>query len=127
MKEAADLDQQISDGLIKSLNTAKTQVLKTNKALLQQRINAIESGAKIDVKVAALKPNPEAAAELQKEINQLKKEIEGAKIEAAQYGGGLILAMKQAGIATQEQTLALLRMKYLSAKYGLAEVSTPFA
>jgi len=127
LKEAADLDQQISDGLIKSLNTAKTQVLKTNKALLQQRINAIESGAKIDVKVAALKPNPEAAAELQKEINQLKKEIEGAKIEAAQYGGGLILAMKQAGIATQEQTLALLRMKYLSAKYGLAEVSTPFA
>ena len=123
LTEAAATDKQFSGGLIKSLNTAKTEVLETNKALLQQRINAIESGAKIEVTVPAVKPNPEAAAALQKEIDNLKSEIEAAKAEAAQYSGGLVLSLKLAGIATQEQTLAMLQMKYLSAKYGLAEVT----
>ena len=35
---------------------------------------------------------------------------------------GWLLAMKAAAIATQEQTLALLQQRYLSAKYGLADI-----
>ncbi|MEQ4531295.1 MAG: hypothetical protein ABN478_08350, partial [Mixta sp.] len=125
IKAAHELDQQYTGGMIKSLNAAKTEVLETNKALLQQRINAIESGATIEIKVPALKPNPEAAEAIQKEINALKGEIEAAKIEAAQYSGGLVLSLKMAGIAAQEQTMALLQQKYLSAKYGLPEVKIP--
>lgn len=125
IKAAHELDQQYTGGMIKSLNAAKTEVLETNKALLQQRINAIESGATIEIKVPALKPNPEAAEAIQKEINALKGEIEAAKIEAAQYSGGLVLSLKMAGIAAQEQTIALLQQKYLSAKYGLPEVKIP--
>lgn len=115
-------DQQYSSGLIKSLIKAKLEVLETNKALLQQRINAIESGAKIETTVSSIKPDAEVAALLRKDIDNLTAEIDSARKEASQYTGGLVLAMKMAAIATQEQTLAMLQQRYLSAKYGLAEV-----
>lgn len=35
--------------------------------------------------------------------------------------GGLIKALRLATVATQEQTLAMLEQRYLSAKYGLAQ------
>ncbi|WP_306304617.1 hypothetical protein [Erwinia persicina] len=112
-----------SGGLIRSLVIAKIQVLETNRALIQQRINAIESGAKIDISIKGTKPNHEFADSISKEITSLKKEISDSKSEASQYSGGLILALKISAIATKEQTLAMLEQKYLSAKYGLAEVN----
>jgi hypothetical protein len=115
-------DNQYSGGLIKSLIKAKLEILETNKALIQQRINGIESRAKINITVTGSKPDPTVAASILNEIDGLKNEISTAKNDAAQYSGGLILAMKQAAIATKEQTLAMLQQKYLTAKYGLAEV-----
>ncbi|MDC9582997.1 hypothetical protein PSI15_15755, partial [Xenorhabdus sp. PR6a] len=111
-----------SGGLIKSLIGARLEVLETNKALLQQRINAIESGAKIEVIVSSLKPEPEVVEAIKTEIENLKSDIEVAKNDAAQYSGGLVQAMKLSAVAAQEQTLAMLQQKYLSAKYGLATV-----
>lgn len=115
-------EKTYSGGLIKSLVTAKIHVLETNRALIQQRINAIESGAKIDVLTEGTNPNPEMADSISKEITSLKKDISDSKNDASQYSGGLILALKISAIATKEQTLAMLEQKYLSAKYGLAEV-----
>lgn len=112
-----------SGGLIKSLITAKTEVLEVNKALLQQRINALESGAKVNIVIEQTQANQDLANKLEAEINQIKKEIESEKNEAKKYSGGLILSMKLATIATQEQTLATLQQKYLSAKYGLAPIN----
>lgn len=43
------------------------------------------------------------------EINQIKKKLK--ENEAKKYSGGLILSMKLATIATQEQTLATLHIK----------------
>lgn len=68
---AKEVDQQFSGGLIKNLTTARLEVLGTNKALLEQRINAIESGAKIDVVVSGTKPDPELAASIKTEIDNL--------------------------------------------------------
>ncbi len=115
-------ESKYSGGLIKSLIVAKLQVLETNKALIQQRINSIESGVKVDVVVKGLNPDLALADSIKNEIDSLKAEIVNSKNEASQYGGGLILALKTSALATQEQTLAMLEQKYLSAKYGLAEV-----
>ncbi|MDH2398169.1 hypothetical protein QDQ39_20395 [Providencia rettgeri] len=116
----ANLDQEkYAGGLIKSLIQTRTEVLETNKALLQQRINAIESGAKINIAIDGIQQNPELAKQLELEIAKVEEEIKAEKKEAEQYSGGLILSMKLATIATQEQTLAMLQQKYLSAKYGL--------
>ncbi|EKS6730891.1 hypothetical protein OSG44_004361 [Enterobacter mori] len=119
---AKEVDQQFSGGLIKNLTTARLEVLGTNKALLEQRINAIESGAKIDVVVSGTKPDPELAASIKTEIDNLTVKINEAKADASQYTGGLIQVLKLSAIATEEQSMAMLQQKYLTAKYGLAEV-----
>ena len=122
ISDAKSEDQKYSSGLIKGLIKTRLEVLETNKALLQQRINAIESGAKIETVISAVKPDLNSAASILKDIDGLKVEIDSAKKDASQYSGGLVLAMKAAAIATQEQTLALLQQRYLSAKYGLADI-----
>lgn len=127
-KEIADATQiqsQYAGGLIKDLTTARLEVLGTNKALLEQRIYAIEAGSKIDVAISSVKPNPESATAIKTEIDRLNIQVGEAKKEAGQYSGGLIQALKLSAIATQEQTLALLQQRYLIATYGLAEVNMP--
>ncbi|EPY7158017.1 hypothetical protein ACXEII_001808 [Klebsiella quasipneumoniae] len=119
---AKEVDQQFSGGLIKNLTTARLEVLGTNKALLEQRINAIESGAKIDVVVSGTKPDPELAASIKTEIDNLTVKINEAKADASQYTGGLIQVLKLSAVATEEQSMAMLQQKHLTAKYGLAEV-----
>jgi hypothetical protein len=111
-------------GLIKSLAVARVEILKTNGALLEQRIQAIESGAKLKVEVPATQPNEVLAASLSNEIATAKTAIALEKVDAAQYGG-LIQAIRLSTVATKEQTLAMLEQRYLSAKYGLALASVP--
>lgn len=113
-------NQNYSGGLIKTLISARVEILKTNQALIKQRIDAIESGAKITMDVPGAKPDEATAESVKTEIDALNGQIAQAKAEANQYSGGLVLAMKLAAIATQEQTMAMLQQRYLSAKYGLA-------
>jgi hypothetical protein len=89
-------------GLVKALVEARLEILKTTEALIQQRIHALESGAKITVEVAITEPNEEQAAQLQQEIDSQLAELERAKQEAAKYDGGLVGAMKEATVATQD-------------------------
>lgn len=110
----------ITGGLVKSLITTRLEILRTNKELIEQRIHAIESGAQITVSVPSYKPDPQEAERLDKEIDSQLAEIKSARDDANQYRGGLVLAMKLSQIATQEQTLAMLKQRQLMAKYGLA-------
>lgn len=132
-KELAQVESQISSsrtelkkyssGIVANLIYSKTEILEANKLLIQQRINAIESGAKITESVPATQPNPELAASIKNEIDKLNGEISSAKQDASKYNGGLVLSLKLSSIAMQEQTLAMLEQKYLSAKYGLPELN----
>lgn len=113
-------DANITGGLVKALITTRLEILRTNKALIEQRIHAVESGAKISVSVPSYKPDPQEAERIAKEIDSQLAEIKSAREDASQYSGGLVLAMKLSQIATQEQTLAMLKQRQLTAKYGLA-------
>lgn len=119
---ANETGKQFAGGLIKNLVTARLEVLGTNKALLEQRINAIEAGAKIEIAVSSVKPDPELASSIKAEMDTLNTRIDEAKADANQYTGGLIQALKLSTVATQEQSMAMLQQKYLIAKYGLAEI-----
>ena len=110
-------------GLIKLLATVRVEILKTNEALLEQRIQAIESGAKITIEVSGVEPNEALAASILNEITATKSEIAFEKADAERYGG-LIKALKLSTLATREQTLAMLQQRYLSAKYGLVQVGS---
>ena len=94
-----------SGGLIKDLITTRVEVLKTNQALLEQRILAVQSKSSVTVATVASNADEELASKLAAEIAQTKVDIASAKAEAAQYSGGLILALKLSTIATSEQTL----------------------
>jgi len=111
-----------SGGLIKDLISTRVEILKTNQALLEQRILAVQSQGSVTVSTVASKVDEDLANKLAGEIAQAKKGIASAKTEAAQYSGGLIQALKLSTIATSEQTLAMLEQQYLVAKYGLNPV-----
>jgi len=116
---AEEKDSMFSGGLIKSLIAVRIEILKTTEALLEQRTQALESGAKLTVEVKASEPDPNRASALAEEIAVQREELKAAGADAAQYSGGLVQAMKLTTVATQEQTLAMLEQEYLIAKYGL--------
>ncbi|NWB08919.1 hypothetical protein HX862_13490 [Pseudomonas sp. D5002] len=111
-----------SSGLIKDLISTRVEILKTNQALLQQRILAVQSKGSVTIATVTSKVDEDLANKLSAEITQAKAEITSAKAEAGQYSGGLIQALKLSTVATSEQTLAMLEQQYLVAKYGLNPV-----
>lgn len=120
IKIAESKSSQFGESLIGVLVEARLEILKTNKALLAQRINSLESSININIEVAGTKPNIEEAKTIESEINKQEEILKKLQTELSEYSGGLIGAMKHAEVATQEQTLAMLRQKYLILKYGLA-------
>lgn len=67
--------QKYPGGLLGSLITARLEVLKTNDAILQQRILADEGGARVDIVVSAAKPDQQRADAAAKEMADLEKRI----------------------------------------------------
>ncbi|MEE9137705.1 MAG: hypothetical protein V3V07_04055 [candidate division NC10 bacterium] len=120
IEQATKDDAAYSGGLIKSLIGLRLEVLKTNAALVEQRIHALEAGSRITVVVNATKPDPARAAELAKEIESQKAKVAEARAEADRYSGGLVQAMAETAVATARTTLAMLEQQYFIAKYGLA-------
>ena len=117
--EATEL-AQYSGGLIKNIKQARLETLKLTRDIVNQRIQAIESGAKVTITVPVTQPSIERATALLPEIDQAKAQLAVAKENASRYSGGLVAALSLSTVATQEQTLAMLEQQYLVAKYGLS-------
>ncbi len=123
---AADQENStLSGGLVKGLVEARREVLETTKALLQQRIQALESGARITISVTGSQPDQKLAESLERDIQTQEDQLKAARADAAQYSGGLVYAMKEAAVASQEESLAMLKSRYLAAKYGLPVLGVP--
>lgn len=108
-----------SGGLIKNLIDARIEILRTNQALLEQRVQAIEGGAPVKVEVTVSDIDQGAANTLSAEIETTKAKIAVAQQEADQYTGGLIRVLKLTNVATQQQTLSMLEQRLFTVKYGL--------
>ncbi|MFB2814148.1 hypothetical protein ACE014_09910 [Shewanella xiamenensis] len=117
--EATEL-AQYSGGLIKNIKQIRLETLKLTRDIVNQRIQAIESGAKVTITVPVTQPSIERATALLSEIDQAKAQLAVAKENASRYSGGLVAALSLSTVATQEQTLAMLEQQYLVAKYGLS-------
>jgi hypothetical protein len=115
-------DAEYTGGVVKAFVSVRVQILATTKDLLEQRIQAVESGAPMTVKVDATKPDPKRAEELAKELATQEQAAKVADAKAA-GAGGLVGAMLQSAAATEQNTVALLRLQYVSAKYGLAPLA----
>ena len=68
IKSVEEDNRAYSGGLIKTLIALSLEILRTNHALIQQRVHALESGAEIDIIVIGSEPNPELAANILAEI-----------------------------------------------------------
>ncbi|MHB9102659.1 MAG: hypothetical protein ACYC2E_14215 [Sulfuricella sp.] len=112
-------DQKYTGGLIKAQIQSRIETVKMTLALLEQKLKALETGAKMTIVIPATKADPALAASLEGEITAQKLKIEQARIEADKYTGGLIKATRENTIATMESTLALIENRALTAKYGL--------
>ena len=53
-------DESYSGGLIKTLIAVRLEILRTNHALIQQRIHALEGGSEIDIVVDGFGAGPRA-------------------------------------------------------------------
>jgi hypothetical protein len=113
-------DSEYAGGLIKALIGVRIEILKTNEALIQQRIQALESGVAIKLQVYGTTPNEQRAASLEQEIQAKRIELTQAKKEMELYSGGLVLAMKASAAATLENTIAMMEQERIIAKYGLS-------
>ena len=111
---------QYSGGLLKALVVMRLEILKTNEALIEQRIHAIESGAKITIETVATNVDAERAKQLEAELTKQELKVSEAEAKASAYSGGLVGAMAMMSAATERNSVALLRQQYLIAKYGLA-------
>jgi len=120
IQEARIKDEQLAGGLVKSLIAVRLEILGINHALIMQRIQSIESGASISISVPGTKIDLDLAKQLEAEIAIQEAKLIQAETEAAGYSGGLVGAFKQSTIATQENSLAMLRQRWLIAKFGLS-------
>lgn len=117
--EIANASNVEAGGLLKAYSDLRVEILKTTEALVFQRIQAIESGARVTVGISGTTPDPARAAELESEINSQAEKVALAN-QKANGVGGLVAAMARVAAITEENSLSLLRQQYLVAKYGLA-------
>lgn len=118
--QAVQEDARYSGGLIKALLGVRVEILKTNAALVEQRIHTLEGGARQNVVVNVTKPDPARADELVNEIAAQEKKVAEARREADRYTGGLVKALSESTVATAKNSLAMLEQQYFIAKYALA-------
>ncbi len=127
--EIADLEKEISKseaaaskydgGALAAMANLNTQTLRLTKSLLEARVAAQETGAPIEIKVPAVKPDPDLAAKILGEIQKQQKTVNDA-LKEAQDAGGLMGALAMTRYETEKLTLAQLRQGWLCAQYGIA-------
>jgi len=125
IEDATRADAQYSSGFIKTLIEVRLEILKTNAALIAQRINAIEGGARVSLVTRAVQPDSSRAAAIATELAAQKGKVAAAEAESAKYEGGLVKAMAEVAAATERSSLAMLEQQYLVEQYGIAVPMPP--
>ena len=123
IQAAEENRESYSGGLLRAIIEMRIEILRTTHALVEQRIQALESGARISIEVPGTAPDSMLVKRILEDMTQQEAKIAEAQREASEYSGGLMKAMLDTRLATEKQTLAMLHQRLLSAKYGLPHVS----
>lgn len=120
ISEANDDKTQYGNSLIGMLINSRLEYLKLTRAIIEQHIAALESGAKVVASINASVPDNSTVSDLDVEIANIENNINNTKNELNQYAGSLIGNLVLAKQKTYEMTLAMAQQKRLAAKYGLS-------
>ena len=112
---------QYSGGALKTLIEVRAATLRNTLAMLDQKraslIRIIALTYTIEGR-AAQEASDKELNDILGDLSESERTIASAKAEAARYTGGLVQTMQLMKAATEEITLASLRMKFYSAKHG---------
>jgi len=106
-------------GLIKSLSDARIITLRLSQDLLQKRIYEIRSFSAFIDSVPSFTPDSSIIMDIDEKINLATKEYEDALRESEKYSGGLLQVLALSTAATSKQTIAMLKLQRIGAKYGI--------
>ncbi len=100
----------------------RLQVLALSRALIEQRISALESGTPLSLSIPASEPDLSHAGAIERELVRQGAILAEKRAEAARYAGSAMGGIYAIAVATQETSIAMLRQRYLAARYGIAFV-----
>ena len=115
-------DEELSGGVIKALIQLRLNTLQQTEALLEQKKTALLRRVWIYYTIdghpitAASKADLDA---ISADIQTAEEKLEVSTLNAEQYSGGLIQGLALMTAETERMTIAHLRLKFYSAKYGL--------
>ncbi|MDL2259321.1 DUF5780 domain-containing protein [Deltaproteobacteria bacterium OttesenSCG-928-K17] len=127
MKAARERAAQYREGSIpKAMAEAALDEYGLVDALLLKYLTALESGSKVNLETKATRPDAELAAKLDKELADIKADIEKREQEVSKLGG-LNRSAAEAGLTAEYVTLGIVKRNLLISKYGLSSPITPSA
>lgn len=114
---------ELTGGLIKSVAEVRLSILRTTASMLDQKRTSLIRRVTLTYNVSGRSVREASDRELEDilaDIAQAQRSAESGKSEAANYTGGLLhsMALMKAGI--DELSVAQLKFKFYSAKYGFA-------
>lgn len=118
IKSDEDERAKVAGGLVAVIIDARLEIHRGTKALLEQRLRAIKAGISINQSAPGIQPDLERADQIAEKIRVQKSKVERARLES-ERAGGLVGALRHATLATEEQTLAMMHLAEVSARYGL--------
>lgn len=110
-------------GALAVISALNLETMRLTKSVLEARVAAEETGAKIEIVVPAVKPDASLADEILADIQTQQANVEIAKAEAAKIGG-LMGALALTRYETEKLSLAQLRQAWFRAQYGIAFPTT---
>lgn len=119
IEEAQQTIAQFDGGAIQALAQYRLEVLRLNRALIENRALGDAAGLTPELVIPSVEPDPDRAAEILADIKNQQNVIETARREA-ETSGGLVQALALSRLETEKLTLAQLRLAWLQAQYGIA-------
>lgn len=107
------------DGVVQALAQYRLEVLKMNRALLENRQMGAEADLSPDLVVPSVAPDAARAAEILADIQKQTDVVAMAEAEA-RSSGGLVQAMALTRAETEKLALAQLKLAWYQAQYGIA-------
>ena len=114
--------EKYSGGAIKALLDARVETLRHTLTMLDQKRTSILRRIALTYSIEShpISPAPNAIlSALLEEIKSAESRIASAQADADRYSGGLVHSLKLMTLATEELSVAQLRMKFYTAKYSL--------
>ena len=123
----AEADLALSPGgAAQALIVLRLETVRLTRALIDQRLTALQTGTTIESALPALQPNEAAALEVAQQLVEARAALQDARVKT-EMSGGLMATLAAVEEQTRAVTVAQLELALAQALYGLAlpEIDLP--